>query len=760
MLTEEQKAIWWLDDSNYEKHAYTKHWLGQNSKYAQEIEDGAEILFKRGDSFTIKQTDNVFQVGGMFSTDDRDRDDEVIVAGAFDKHLDEFRQNPILLLNHDWSGLPIGSVPDIKSLANGLGGTGEIYTDKDLPTARAAAALVRHGVLKNYSIGFRVMARDKEDPRTITEAKLYEVSIVNIPANPNARLEQKSWPVEWDGSEPELVTKSLDDLTQTILKRHNPSSAGDKTKGANAMSDLPITQIEKAAEQWLGKAGINDTLEKVQDDLKSLAEAQDKLKGLDKVWDKKLDDLKAGLISDGDFKTFVDTINGDVKALQDTVTKGNMGGHVVKARYNFKDWRHITDFAEFDDDGKALEGNRLKAFRLFEAPVNYEEDEYGKLLLLARNLNDAVIYADAAFRGKAGYRGPESLKSYQHLRSVVEQLDRMTGDDFAKAMYSTGSGVGDEWVPTVMSAQMEDLYRLTPSLDSYMRVWEMPSQPATYPIKSGVATAYIASEASTDNPSELKKSEFATSNVTFTAKEFAVATAFSRIVTEDSLIPIIPEIREEQVIALKYGFENALCNGDITATHRDADAEAEASDSVQRAFTGLRYLAHDDSKTFDTQSTTANVGDATAAFHEKDCRYCRKLCGAAGVRPNEGMYVAGISVYFNMLNFATVTSASTFGKPSTWVTGTLPSLDGSPIYISETMKETLDSSGNEDSSTHKDVLYFNKLGVMIGNRRGITVDYEFNVRTQQYCFVATMRRDFQKMWPATKYPVGLGYNIE
>jgi len=67
----------------------------------------------------------------------------------------------------------------------------------------------------------------------------------------------------------------------------------------------------------------------------------------------------------------------------------------------------------------------------------------------------------------------------------------------------------------------------------------------------------------------------------------------------------------------------------------------------------------------------------------------------------------------------------------------------------------------DSSSTHKGIICLNRQkGFKIGLRRGVTLEFEKNIRTQQWAFVATRRMDFQNMQPSTRYPVSYGYNID
>jgi HK97 family phage prohead protease/HK97 family phage major capsid protein len=769
--TNVQEWAWWTDDDNYKKHDYTRWALGDGtrSKYRDNIKAGEEILFKRAMPFEIKSFDEsnrVLTIEGMASTDDWDRDDERILAKAFLNTLSEFMENAVLLLNHDWRALPIGQVIEARVTEKGLWVKCEIVLD--LPMGSAAAILIKRGILKTFSIGFRVVKWEKDEDsnrRVITELKLYEVSVVNVPANRFATFgisKEANKTALSDEPLQELVIKSFN-----LINNNYESISGDrhadgrKSKGVRKkMADMNITEIEKTVENFLAQRQQTyfDALDKVKSDMQRLNSSMTSRAQMEKFFSDRIEDVKKGLASEDDLKAAMSNMKSDLDKINDQILKANLGIGVKKTRFIFKDIRDEMELGVNDDEGVPLRDNALKAYKLFQAPVDYDKSEEGKLLLLARNLHDAVYLSHVYLSKRAGgYSGLRSLKSFRHLMDIVQVLDR----DFAKALSTGATALGTEWVPTLMSAQMDDLYRLEPALDSYIPTWQMPSKIAEYPIKSTGATCYIASEPASNNPDEIKKSEFATGKITFTAHDFAVAIAVSRDLIEDSIVAIVPQIREELVWALKEGFEDAIINGDLTSTHMDNDTTA--SDDVRKICNGLRSIAKDDSKEFDTQSTSAGVGDGTTAYHEKDLMYLLQLNGIMAIRPDEGMFVTGSKGYFLTMMLTSVTDFSKWGMATTYATGALPTFLGRPIYVSGKVREDLDTTGvyTGSNATHTHILHFNRRrGVKIGERRGILVDYEFNARTQQWTFVGTMRRDFQKMTASTRYPVSNGYNID
>lgn len=98
----------------------------------------------------------------------------------------EFLKNPIMLLDHDGEVKNVaGSFAECREDEKGLFVKG-VFTKSDLPTMKHARTLIKEGHLKTFSIGGRWMYEDLENPNHLTLAKIYEISIVAVPADPNA----------------------------------------------------------------------------------------------------------------------------------------------------------------------------------------------------------------------------------------------------------------------------------------------------------------------------------------------------------------------------------------------------------------------------------------------------------------------------------------------------------------------------------------------------------------------------------------------
>ncbi len=134
-----------------------------------------------------------------------DRYEEVISVTGWD--LKNYRKNPVVLFGHDYHSLPVGqSLKVWKSLdgeAKQLRSHMRFATAEAHPFAESVYRLLQGGELRTVSVGF--LPWDWEDPegevprdgdgratapqRTYRKQELLEISVVPVPANPNALVD-------------------------------------------------------------------------------------------------------------------------------------------------------------------------------------------------------------------------------------------------------------------------------------------------------------------------------------------------------------------------------------------------------------------------------------------------------------------------------------------------------------------------------------------------------------------------------------------
>lgn len=145
-------------------------------------------------SFTnksIKQAEDSEEsllITGYANTVAKDRAGDVILASAWETSgaLANYMKNPIILAFHDHSK-PIGKALSVTPTTQGL--------EVEVEISKAAGPvydLIRDGVLKTFSVGFRCKDADYDNETgiyVIKDVELFEISVVSVPCNQDSVFE-------------------------------------------------------------------------------------------------------------------------------------------------------------------------------------------------------------------------------------------------------------------------------------------------------------------------------------------------------------------------------------------------------------------------------------------------------------------------------------------------------------------------------------------------------------------------------------------
>lgn len=139
--------------------------------------------------------DNVREADFVASTDAIDRDHEVIDQASW--RLDTFKTNPVILYGHQSYELPIGQATRCEVVNGQLECTIKFATAEANPEAEKVWRLVQEKVLRAVSVGFRPTdgryeIRNGEEVFVFYGCELREISVVAIPANPEALAKMKA----------------------------------------------------------------------------------------------------------------------------------------------------------------------------------------------------------------------------------------------------------------------------------------------------------------------------------------------------------------------------------------------------------------------------------------------------------------------------------------------------------------------------------------------------------------------------------------
>lgn len=129
------------------------------------------------------------------TTNQVDRDGEIVEPGAFEKRIESFLKNPVLLWMHNPMNPPVGKITGVEFHKDRIEANLQFRAAGKSDLADEIFGLYEDGTLNSFSIGFRVFgmtdpapdeATGKMEPPHITDAELMEVSCVTIPSNTGA----------------------------------------------------------------------------------------------------------------------------------------------------------------------------------------------------------------------------------------------------------------------------------------------------------------------------------------------------------------------------------------------------------------------------------------------------------------------------------------------------------------------------------------------------------------------------------------------
>src|SRR3990167_8882835 len=217
---------------------------GQETDETKETDAETEVLDTEEESendetdkLEVKASYDAKTKVAVASTAVVDRHGESINQEGWD--LKSFKANPVMLWAHDHSEISVGNARNIH-IERAAGTPRLVFTpdfhDKT-PTAKALKELFEEGWLNSFSVGFIPKDFDGKTS-TYLKQELLEISAVNVPANPDARMM----------SYKSLVKKGFEkDVAEEVtgITSEDKQSLVDIMKGALADEIAENEQMEK-----------------------------------------------------------------------------------------------------------------------------------------------------------------------------------------------------------------------------------------------------------------------------------------------------------------------------------------------------------------------------------------------------------------------------------------------------------------------------------------------------------------------------------
>ena len=301
---------------------------------------------------SISEEGDQLKIVGYASTADTDRVGDVIVPDAWTKGgLDNYKQNPILLFNHNY-GTPIGRATGLEVDSTGLKIEASISK-----SAGPTYGLVKDGVLSTFSVGFLIKHADYNeatDGFIIRDAELLEVSVVSVPCNQKATFsvaksfenakdlaEFKKEVTDQDTQEQEVKTSEAESSstsgTERTTERVNMTPEEIAAMVAKGIADQKAADDKAAAEKAAREAEEKAVAERITTaatvaaksvEERLMASFEEKMKAKDADIEKVY----------GEYKTALEEKSAELRAMQENKFRfadrgGSSNGDIVKENY-------------------------------------------------------------------------------------------------------------------------------------------------------------------------------------------------------------------------------------------------------------------------------------------------------------------------------------------------------------------------------------------------------------------------------------------
>lgn len=590
-------------------------------------------------------------IEGYASTVDVDRHGDIVPASVWEKGVENYLKNPVILAYHNHSE-PIGRMIEHRVDAKGLWikariskAAGDVYD------------LVKDGVLTAFSIGFRIADAEYNSALelfVVKELELHEISVVSVPANQNTLFS---------------LSKAFDTAEEFKSFKMQFANPSDSAKGLEASGEAKsdITKELEMTPEQVQKMLADAATAAAEQATKSLLEAQEKAakeKAAAAATQAELDaKIKAAVALATPTTTGAEALLAEVEkrfAAQAEETKSVVAGLEASLKEKAAELEAIQKSRMQFTDGKAGE-------------MSYADKE--KAVILAKMAGKSL--ADTKF-------GREMVQKYgAHLPSDTWELE--------------------------VSLNMENEVRRRLVVAPNLRGIAMQTNVMTIPVnpEAGVAT-WMANTAFGTTASAGNNATHALKEITLNAYKVATNEYVAYEEEEDSLIAIMPVIRDAMVRRVARAVDRAMLRG-----------AGSGADPVK----GLA--------TYDAISAvTLDISDAAKMTVAK-LQAMRRDLGAWGLDPAELVYIVSTEGYYDLLEDTNFLTVDKVGSQATLLTGQIGAIGNTPVIVSaEFADKAADAVG---------AICFAPGNFLVGNQRGLRVDTQDLVETQRRVMVASLR---------------------
>jgi HK97 family phage major capsid protein len=432
--------------------------------------------------------------------------------------------------------------------------------------------------------------------------------------------------------------------------------------------------------------------------------------------------------------------------LTEAVKSGNTDPAVM-------DWDSVKD--QFGDQIKELTTAQVKE-EMARQPVRKGEAVYANKAM--PDLNGNRYARMIKHIGESGYYtdfvGNKVKMADFYLANLVlrkghqlmPERIRPPSDDLGKALKalsSTGSGTGDELVPTDMADQLWEDVHLSNVLVSNLDRMPMTSNPMDLPNALGDVTFRKGTENVATTASDP-----ATAKNTLTVTELLAEVDWSYSLEEDAIVALMPAVRMTISRNAAEYMDGFALNADSTTAatgNINSDDGAPAADSyyISDGQDGIRHQ-------FIVDNTANHFNAGGDALTDADITSTLALMGKYAADPRQVLFVCDVWTYLRgFLNATTTSSPGTFIVDQSAVgysiiaTGQVAAYRGIPIVI-PTLGNRAEADGKQSTTTASNTLGFlaalNRTQWKVGFMREMEIEVDRDIQKRQIIMVTSFRK--------------------
>jgi HK97 family phage major capsid protein len=391
------------------------------------------------------------------------------------------------------------------------------------------------------------------------------------------------------------------------------------------------------------------------------------------------------------------------------------------------------------------------------------------------NAHEMAFLADLRYRNGKGKRelpvefhkelADKAIKAANDGKLFLDEKAREWAVKSVDMNNTSEADYGGDWVPTLWSSDLWEKERIENRIASSIQSFEMPSDSYEYPIEwdDPIVYAVAPTDDTSAHMSALTGSPFTisrmkTDKVTFNAAKMGLQVPFNMEIDEDSIIPFIPQLRNQALRAMQDAIDNVVINADATTgtgniNYKGANTSAAATSKfLYGGGDGFRHVPLIDAP---TQVVNASGGKPTLAL----LRQLRgKLARQYYSKVSEQAWFVDPETWLVLQNLDELVVWQTNGRGSTVNTGLTPYIDNIEVIPTEELALT-DSTGYamaDGSGTLGQIVLVHRPSWKLGYRRQITSDVSYIPYRDAYIMTMTLRMALGRRDTAS---VALMYNI-